>query len=145
MKIMTAVATVVAATGMGLVVASSSAIGTTTAQAKSSSQVIAKKWRKTYYSKPGYYFETKHIKKNMNEPKMKAVLHKKTVTWKWIGYQPKGFDKKTHVMRLGKTAGTRVFTMHGQVPYPGVMTYLSLAKPHHIMIAYQGTHTDLYR
>lgn len=145
MKVMTVLATIIATTGLELTVSSIRPTGALTVQAKASSKVIPKKWQGTWHSKPGYYYETKHIRKNMNEPKMKAVLHKKTVTWKWVGYRPKGFDKKTHVMYLGKTVGIRVFTMHGQLPYPGVMTYLSLWKTHNIQIAYKGTHTDLYR
>ncbi|MCW3779043.1 hypothetical protein [Levilactobacillus namurensis] len=138
------VASVVAILGLGATVPGISALEPVPVQAKAKTRMIPKKWRGTWHSKAGYYYQTKHVKKNMNEPKMKATIHAKTVTWKWVGYRPKGFDKKTHVMRLGKKMGPQYYRLRGQVPY-GILSYLAYDNAHHMLILYKGTHTDLYR
>lgn len=114
----------------------------TTANAKS--RGLPKSYQGTWHSKPIYTYETKHINKNIAEPRMKAVLHSKTIKWHWYGHSPKGYTHKWHTMYVG-SASYGTYKLTGAVPQGG-NTFIYRASRHHLVLAYEhGNQTDLYR
>lgn len=71
-----------------------------TNQVHASSQVIPKKMRGTWKSKPTYTDGMKHINKNMAVPAMKMKVSAKKVKWHFIGYVPKGYNHQSHTIKL---------------------------------------------
>jgi len=113
-----------------------------------SANTLPKSYRGTWHAKPGYVWKTKHINKNMVEPRMKLVVHAKTIKWNWYGHLTKhdgrAYNRRVHTMRIGKKAGD-AYTLRGHGPHDG-MTYIYRFNAHKLQLAYEhGAETNFHR
>jgi len=116
----------------------------TPANAQAKIKRFPKSWRGTWYAKPLYTYQMKHIRKNMAEPRMKLVIRAKTIKWNWYGYLPHNYDNRAYVMRIKPGKGV-VPGLKGHGPHYG-RTFLAKTSKHHMIFFYEhGNQTDLYR
>src|SRR5699024_1505496 len=59
-----------------------------------------KNMRGHWKSKPEYTWEKKHINKWMAIPAIDMKVTAKKATWHYVGYIPKGFNHKKHVLKM---------------------------------------------
>lgn len=67
---------------------------------QASSVSFPKNMRGHWKSKPEYTWEKKHINKWMAIPAIDMKVTAKKATWHYVGYIPKGFNHKKHVLKM---------------------------------------------